>query len=147
MLLHGGTGQETPVDDYASAKMDEWLTNLQKDTSNDPVVTRILRAKPADLVDSCWTPSGERIVEPQIFSGGKCNEMYPTFAGPRAVAGGPAGNNVLKCQLKPIDFSDYKVMFSDAEKARLAAIFPKGVCDYSKPGIEQQAPTGTWLSH
>ncbi len=149
MLLHGGTGEGDPslVDDYALTKMDEWLTNLQKDTSSDPVLTRILRAKPADLVDSCWTPAGERIIEPQTFSGGKCNEMYPTFAGPRAVAGGPASNNVLKCQLKAIAFSDYKVKFSDAEKARLTAIFPNGVCDYSKPGVEQQALKGTWLSH
>ena len=149
MLLHGGTGEGAPslVDDYALAKMDEWLTNLQKDTSSDPILTKILRAKPADLVDSCWTPAGERIIEPQTFSGGKCNEMYPTFAGPRAVAGGPAGNNVLKCHLKAIAFSDYKVTFSDAEKARLAAIFPSGVCDYGKPGVEQQAPRGTWLSH
>jgi hypothetical protein len=147
MLLHGGTGSDTPVDDYALAKMDEWLTNLQKDTSNDPILTRILRAKPADLVDSCWTPAGERINEPQTFSGGKCNEMYPTFAGPRAVAGSPASNNVLKCQLKAIAFSDYHVTFSGAEKARLAAIFPNGVCDYGKPGVEQQAPRGTWLSH
>ena len=65
----------------------------------------------------------------------------------RAVAGGPASNNVLKCQLRAIAFSDYKVTFSDAEKARLAAIFPNGVCDYGKPGVEQQAPKGTWLSH
>jgi hypothetical protein len=146
MLLNGATG-EGPVDDYALTKMDEWLTTLQRDTSNDPVLTKILRAKPADLVDSCWTPGGERIIEPQTFSGGKCNEMYPTFAGPRAVAGGPASNNVLKCQLKAIAFSDYKVTFSDSEKTRLAAIFPRGVCDYGKPGIEQQAPRGTWLSH
>ncbi len=147
MLLHGGTTADTPVDDYALAKMDEWLTNLQKDASSDAILTRILRAKPADLVDSCWTPDGERIVEPQTITGGRCNEMYPTFAGPRAVAGGPASNNVLKCQLKAIVFSDYKVTFSDAEKARLRAIFPNGVSDYSRPGVEQQAPKGTWLSH
>jgi hypothetical protein len=147
VLLHGGTGMGTPVDDYALVKMDEWLTNLQKDGSSDPILTKILRAKPVDLVDSCWTPAGERIIEPQTFSGGRCNEMYPTFAGPRAVAGGPPSNDVLKCQLKAIAFSDYKVTFSDTEKARLAAIFPEGVCDYSKPGVEQQAPRGTWLSH
>jgi hypothetical protein len=149
MLVYGGTGEGAPsqVDDYAFTKMDEWLTALQKDTSSDPALAKILRAKPEDLVDSCWTPAGERIIEPQTFSGGKCNEMYPTFAGPRAVAGGPASNNVLKCQLKPIAFSDYKVTFSADEKARLAAIFPHGVCDYSKPGIEQQAPRGTWLEH
>jgi Tannase-like family of unknown function (DUF6351) len=147
MLVHGGTTDDTPVDDYALTKMDEWLTTLQKDSSSDPVLTRIARAKPADLVDSCWTPAGERIIEPQTFSGGKCNELYPTFPGPRAVAGGPASNNVLKCQLKPIASRDYKVAFSAAEKSRLAAIFPRGVCDYSKPGVEQQAPKGTWLSH
>jgi hypothetical protein len=146
MLLDGATG-DGPVDNYALTKMDEWLTTLQKDTSSDSVLARILRAKPADLVDSCWTPAGERIIEPQTFSGGKCNEMYPTFPGPRAVAGGPASNNVLKCQLKAVAFSDYNVPFSEAEKARLAAIFPKGVCDYGKPGVEQQAPRGTWLSH
>ena len=73
--------------------------------------------------------------------------MYPTFAGPRAVAGGPASNNVLKCELKTIVFGDYKVTFSAAEKARLAAIFPNGVCDYSKSGVEQLPPRGIWLSH
>jgi hypothetical protein len=27
----------------------------------------------------------------------------------------------------------------------LQAAFPSGVCDWSKPGYEQQAPLGTWL--
>ncbi len=26
-------------------------------------------------------------------------------------------------------------------------IFPTGVCDYSKPGVEQQPPLGTWLDY
>jgi hypothetical protein len=146
LLVNGATGASA-VDDYALAKMDEWLTNLQKDTSSDVVLTKILRAKPADLVDSCWTTTGERIIEPQTFAGGRCNALYPTFPGPRVVAGGPASNNVLKCQLKPIDFGEYKVTFSAAEKARLATIFPSGVCDYTKPGVEQQVPKGIWLFH
>jgi hypothetical protein len=62
------------------------------------------------------------------------------------VAGGPASNDVLKCQLRPVDFSQYKATFTDAEKARLRAIFPNGVCDWTKPGIEQQGVTGTWLA-
>jgi hypothetical protein len=45
MLLHGGTGSYTPVDDYALAKMDEWVTNLQKDTSSDPILARIIIAR------------------------------------------------------------------------------------------------------
>ena len=147
ILLVSSMKTSAQVDEYALEKMDEWLTNLQKDSSSDPALTKILRAKPADLVDSCWDDAGKRIIEPQTFSGGQCNTMFPTFPGPRMVAGGPLANNVLKCQVKPIDYKDYKASFTDAEKARLAQIFSTGVCDWSKPGVEQQVPKGTWLFH
>jgi hypothetical protein len=142
-----GEGTGPSIDDYAIVKMDEWLTALTKDTSGDPILHKIARAKPADLVDSCWTPTGERIIETQTFSGGKCNGFYPTFGGPRMAAGEPVANDVLKCQLKPVDAGDYAVPFSDAQKRRLVTIFPAGVCDWNKPGVEQQAPIGTWQSH
>jgi hypothetical protein len=145
--VQGQTAGSTPVWDlYAIQKMDEWLTNLSKDTSANPVATKIARAKPADLVDACYTPTGQLIVEAQTYSGGKCNEFYPTAKSPRIVAGGPVSNDVLKCQLKPIELKDYKVTFSATEKDRLSAIFPHGVCDWSKPGVEQKAPTSTWRS-
>jgi hypothetical protein len=54
--------------------------------------------------------------------------------------------DVIKCRLRPIDVSDYQVPFSAEDYARLAVIFPTGVCDYSKPGVEQRPPKGTWLS-
>jgi hypothetical protein len=146
VMLTGTMLRYRDMEKYAIAEMDQWLTALGKDTSNDPILDKIARAKPADLTDSCWTPTGERIVEPQTYSGGECNKFYPTFPSPRMVAGGSLlASNILKCQLKPIDFSDYKVTFSEEEKARLTTIFPEGVCDWSKPGVEQQAPTlGTW---
>ena len=134
------------IGDYALVKMDEWLTTLAKDTSSDPIMKKIMRAKPADLVDSCYKEDGSRIIEPQTATGGECNKLYPTYRSPRMVAGGPASNDNLKCQLSPIDFSQYKATFTDAEKARLRAIFPNGVCNWNKPGIEQQAVTGTWLA-
>jgi hypothetical protein len=62
------------------------------------------------------------------------------------VAGGPLTNDVLKCQLKPLNRSEYKVTFTDREWARLQQIFAGGVCDWSKPGIGQVAQTRTWLS-
>jgi hypothetical protein len=40
---------------------------------------------------------------------------------------------------------DYKVPFTSDETARLKNIFPGGVCDWSKPGVEQQKLGGTWL--
>jgi Tannase-like family of unknown function (DUF6351) len=145
VLLVGPVSMTAQMGEYAVTKMDEWLTNLGRDTSADPILKKIARAKPADLVDSCYTENGGRIIEPQTATGGECNKLYPTYRPPRMVAGGPASNDILKCQLRPVGFSEYKVTFSDAEKARLLTIFPGGVCDWSKPGIEQQPMTGTWL--
>ena len=143
----GSADAPSPIDDYAQTKMDEWLTNLTKDTSSDPIMTKISRAKPADLVDSCWTPDGERIIEPQTPMSGRCGALYPAFPGPRAVAGGPTANNILKCQLKPLEAGDYSVKFTNTQWQRLSAIFPNGVCDWTKAGVEQQAPSGTWQSY
>jgi hypothetical protein len=144
VLLVGPVSRTGQMGEYAVMKMDEWLTNLGKDTSADPIMKKILRAKPADLVDSCYTETDERIVEPQTATGGKCNQLYPTYRSPRMVAGGPASNDILKCQLAPLDFSKYKVTFTEAEKAQLRMIYPTGVCDWSKPGVEQLPETGTW---
>jgi len=147
MVTAPGGQRGLPINLMAVAKMDEWLTNLAKDTTSAPGMEKIARAKPADLVDACYSANLERIVEPQTFSGGECNKLYPTFAAPRMIAGGPITNNVLKCQLKPIENADYAVKFSHADRERLKAIFPTGVCDWKRPGVEQQRPLGTWLQY
>ena len=144
VLIVTGSNGAAQADEFVLAKMDEWLANLAEDTTNDRKLDRIARAKPKDLTDFCYTRTGERIAEPQTFSGGQCNTLYPTFPPPRMVAGGPLSNDVLKCQLKPVDFDDYKVAFTDAEKSQLKSIFPGGVCDWNKPGVEQQPMTATW---
>jgi hypothetical protein len=60
---------------------------------------------------------------------------------PHQVAGGPLTENILKCQLKPLAASDYTgIAFTDAQLARLNAVFPGGVCDWSQPGVGQQDP-------
>ena len=53
----------------------------------------------------------------------------------------------MKCQLKPINFSDYKVAFTDAQKTRMRAVFPTGVCDFSKPGVGQVRIRGTYQKY
>lgn len=135
--------------------MDRWLTALALDASNDPIAEKVVRAKPADLVDACWDADGKRIAEPQVFdenalfdnTAGPCNQLYPIHASPRLVAGGPIENDILKCQLMPLDRAAYPVTFTDAEWARLQAVFPDGVCDWSKPGVGQIAHTRTWISY
>jgi hypothetical protein len=59
---------------------------------------------------------------------------------PRQVAGGALTENILKCQLKALNAADYlPATFSAAQLGRLYAAFPNGVCDWSKPGVGQQA--------
>ena len=60
---------------------------------------------------------------------------------PRQVAGGARTEDLLKCQLKPLDPAEYApATVSAGQLARLQAVFPQGVCDWSKPGVGQQAP-------
>jgi hypothetical protein len=145
VMLTGAIGNNQ-MTGYALAKMDEWLTKIEADPSTAKPMEKIVRSKPADLVDSCYTPEGKRILETQTFAGGQCNGLYPAFPSPRMVAGGPPTNDVLKCKLKPIDWKDYSMSFTEAQKSRLAAIYPTGVCNFSVSGVEQQPLAGSWLS-
>ncbi len=127
------------------AQMDRWLDALEADRSGRPIRERIVRAKPADLVDACWTKEGEKIADPAVYGrDSACNKLYPPHSAPRLVAGAPLNDDIWKCQLKPIDSSDYTVTFTDAEKARLRKIFPAGVCDWTKPSQFERPLKGTW---
>ncbi|MDT8429263.1 MAG: DUF6351 family protein [Pseudomonadales bacterium] len=146
-------GSSISLADENLALMDQWLAALAEDNSNDALLDRIVRARPAELQDDCFTEAGERIVESAVYdtnslydnTGSRCNTLYPPHAGLRLIAGGPLSNDVLKCELKPLDFEDYRVEFTDEEKQRLETIFPAGVCDWEKPGVGQ-VNNLTWLS-
>jgi hypothetical protein len=131
--------------------MGRWLTAVVADTSNRSRAEKVVANKPADVVDACWTsatmtPPNTKIVEPQVLEGtGLCNTLFPRGVPPEYVAGAPIALDVIKCQLKAIDMADYSVAFSPAQRARLGAIFPNGVCDWSKKGV-QQAKQKTWAS-
>jgi Tannase-like family of unknown function (DUF6351) len=53
----------------------------------------------------------------------------------------------LKCRLRPLDFGDYPVTFTAAEKQELRQAFPTGVCDYNKTGVGSRPPIASWLSY
>jgi len=136
----------SPVLSHALTQMDEWLTKFLADATPAPNLVKINRAKPSDLVDACFTDKGTvKIAEQQVYQyDTACNQLYPAFSTPRMVAGEPLANDVLKCELRPIDLTLYKVRFTAAEAAQLKAIFAQGVCDYTKPGVGQRPPDGTW---
>jgi hypothetical protein len=124
--------------------MNKWLDDIAADPA--PLSTdKVVRHKPAEAVDACWDGAGKKIVEKASFDGkGICNTLYPVHSEPRMVAGAPLTNDVAKCQTKPINFGDYKLSFSEAQKARMKTIFPSGVCDFSKPGVGQGPIKGTY---
>ena len=128
--------------------MDEWIMAIKND--NAPAaraVDKVARNKPAALTDACYTAGGQRIAEPADPSnGGQCGAMYPIHANPRMVAGAPLADDVLKCQLRPLQSTDYPGM-SAAQFARLVAVFPAGVCDYSKPGAGLVPLQDVWLKY
>ncbi len=144
---YGYYSTRSPVLSHAITQLDEWLAGIRADASDDPLIEKIARAKPADLVDACWTRDATpvKIVEPQREFEGTCASLYPAPPAPRGVAGAPLAGDVIKCQLKPVDPADYAVPFTPAQWTELQAVFPDGVCDYGKPGVEQQAPVGTWI--
>lgn len=129
--------------------MTSWLDALSADPAQ-LTPTKVARAKPADAVDSCWSATdATRHREVATFGGaGICNSLYPKTPTPRMVAGGPVADDVIECSLKPIDDADYvPVVLSASDKARLNAVFPRGVCDYTKPGVGQGIVKGTWLRY
>ena len=128
--------------------IDEWLDNIEKDDSSTSVREKIARNKPVELADACWTPGGEKVTEPASFDGpARCNELYPAHGDPRIAGGAPLANDVLKCELKPLDPRDYQKPLTEGQLARLRGIFPGGVCDYSRPGVEQRTIEQTWLRY
>jgi len=123
----------------AIAAFEKWMEAIVADKSADPQRTKVIRNKPAELVDGCFDKSTppQFIAEKQTLgtSGTQCNILWPSYRFPRMEAGGPLASNNLKCQLKPADLADYKLSFSAADLSRLRTIFPTGVCDFSKPGV------------
>ena len=127
-------------------QMDRWLSSIVADTSTSTKAQKVVKNKPADAVDACWTTTGEKIIETQTLNGsGKCNALFPVGTSSYLVAGAPIALDVIKCQLKPVTPSDYKVTLSAADLTRLNQTFTKGVCDWTKPGVEQVKAV-TWAS-
>jgi hypothetical protein len=142
--------RSTPGPAAGQALLERWMVAYTSDTSTDPQRVKVLRAKPKDAADGCYDKASPPrfIAEDLAFTSKpttRCTELYPVYSNPRKEAGGPLAANILKCQLKPVDAKDYKVSFTATERARLSQIFPGGVCDWSKAGVNQ-VPVVTWAS-
>jgi len=126
--------QGPPMATQALDVMTRWLDAITADPA--PLSTeKVVRHKPAEAVDAYFDASGRKFAEKASWDPNTAwNKMYPVHLEPRMVAGAPVTNDVMKCQLKPVNMADYKVSFTPAQQQRLRRIFPQGVCDFSKKG-------------
>ena len=145
---YGYYSSDSPLLMGALKEMDQWLANMAADRANGTKRDKVVRNRPASLQEGCLTRDANprKIVEKFERNSGQCAVLYPAPGSPRFVAGAQLAADVIKCQLKPIAMADYATTFTALQRARLAEIFPSGVCDWSKTGVEQQGLRGTWLT-
>ena len=145
---YGYYSSDSPLLMSALSDMDKWLANVAADIRPGSQRDKVIRNKPATLQEGCLTRDAvpSKIVEKFERTSGKCAAIYPAPASPRFVAGGPITADVIKCQLRPVNQADYTKAFTPEQQARLSTVFPQGVCDWSRSGVEQQGLRGTWLS-
>ncbi len=128
--------------------LDQWLTAAKTDPSDPRAPAKLAAAKPAAATDQCTLPDGTKMASNDVYQGtNPCTQAYPLHGDPRTAAGAPRRNDILKCQLMAVSKATYKVTFTDAQKQRLAQIFPTGVCDFTKKGVGQVPLAGSWFDY
>ena len=126
--------------DAAIFAMDRWLAKVNADHRSIALSQKIIQDKPDSVADRCTNGDGTDV---PFYT---CEEIVQQYGTPRFGADEPKTDDVLKCQLKPLDRSAYPVTFTDAQWKELQQAFPSGVCDYSRPGIGQ-GPTTPWMTY
>ena len=129
---------QTPM---AFEVIDEWMANIQA----HPEQT-VAENRPAAAVDSCFDTDGALIASgDDVWDGvlddepaGACTQRFAIYSSSRRVAGGPFRGGVFKCALQPVDRGrDRRALRLVGPhrrgQDRLEAIFPQGVCDFSRP--------------
>ncbi len=125
--------------------MDAWISAIKADVSDDPIEEKVRKNKPEAAKDFCLIGND---YETKItdFSVCDADPVLAYYQSPRQIAGGPLAENILKCELKPLDRDSYSEEFTDAQWQRMEAVFPEGVCDWTKPGVGVQ-PAVPWLDY
>ena len=146
-----GTGVSTGAAITAQAfnMTDRWLAAIEADKSTATIEQKVVTNRPADVRDGCYATSGATAADLATelsLTDPTCPIAGPLLqTSPHIVAGGPLAEDIFKCQLKAFDpvSADYGgVVFSAGQVTRLRAVFPDGVCDWTKPGVGQ---TSQWV--
>ena len=135
-----------PEEDFSHVPLaleviEDWMANIRANPDQSVADNR-----PALARDSCFATDGTLIARgDDVWDGalddapaGACTSEFPIYTTSRIVAGAPTEGDVFKCGLKPVATALSDGTYGDWEPdgdqiARLNAIFPDGVCDYSQP--------------
>jgi hypothetical protein len=121
--------------------IDQWVGAMNADTIAPTIEAKVAAHRPAAAFDFCFLSTDNAGFTKQTTNLGLCNAdpVLQPHSSPRQVAGGPLAENVLKCQLRPLNRADYNpVGLTDDQFNQLKVVFPDGVCDFSKSGVAQQ---------
>ena len=124
--------------DEAYDAMDKWLSAVKADTSSQSLSQKIVADRPAQAGDRCGSQSGTGLTMQQ------CSGIADGSV--RMAAGEDIHDDIIECQLTPLNRLSYSVPFTDAQWVQLQAIFPNGVCDWTKSGSGQQS-TQPWQTY
>ena len=123
--------------------MDRWLAAVEKDQAQGGRSRRRSRATSPRTSPTAATTATAARCRTTL-----CPSVVHVYGTPRTVAGDAITTDNNKCRLKPLSRGDYApgVRSRTRSGPQLQAIFPDGVCDFSKRGVDQQ-PTIPWQTY
>ena len=124
--------------------MDRWLAAVEKDRPRHPAGAQDHRG-PARRRPR---PVHERRSATCCRACETCRAVIvQSYTTPRVVAGESLATDRNKCQLKPLRRTEYSRSSSPTRSGPSSGpAFPTGVCDWSKPGVDQQ-DTIPWMTY
>src|SRR3954452_15320007 len=128
--------------------MDRWLAAVDRARSARSLAEKVATDRPADVNDRCSNVDGvEQVNVPGVGRVCELDTAQTKFATPAMVAGEDIETDTNRCQLKPLRRAHYyPISFTDDQWAQLEKAFPTGVCDFTKPGVDQQG-TVPWQTY
>ena len=144
-------GGDATVRNQALDAVTGWLRELDAagSTAAGSDRQRQLRVtRPEAAQDRCVLPDGTELTGDDVYAGDNaCTRAYPLAGDPRRAAGQPLEATTAKCRLRPIQPAEYGTALTDEQLERLRAVFPGGVCDWTRPGVGEGPVRSTWLSY
>ncbi len=125
----------------AVVTMDKWLSNVESDTRKKVTLEeKVAQDRPPEAHDKCSNIEGvQEVSVPGIGPVCENPTAQTRFSTPRVISGESIATDKQKCQLKPLVQSDYyPITFTAEQWSALQKAFPTGICDFSKPGVNQK---------